>query len=77
MADELLGGGLDIDGWNYLKLEQNRSVHDLIDKSHIHRQMTPLVLRNTLPKEHRQEANEAIVACLEAKSTFMPEWVGK
>ena len=45
MAEDLLGGGLDIDGWNYLKHEVGRTVADLTDKSHVHRQMVPLTLR--------------------------------
>ncbi len=44
-GDELLGGGLDIDGWNFLKHEPGRTVNDLVDKSYIHRQHVPLMVR--------------------------------
>ena len=39
MAEDLLGGGLDIDGWSYLKQdrEHNRCA-DLIDKTYLGRQ---------------------------------------
>ena len=77
MADDLLGGGLDIEGWNYIKLEQARGINELVDKAFIHRQMMPLILKNTLPKEMRQEAFEAVVGCIEAKSTFHPDWIAE
>jgi len=47
MADELLGAGLDIDGWTFLKQELGRSVADLTDKSYVHKQMIPLMIRWT------------------------------
>ncbi len=45
MADDLLGAGLDIDGWNYLKQEPGRSVNELTDKTYLHRQTVPLILK--------------------------------
>ena len=37
MAEDLLGAGLDIDGWSFLKNEPGRTVGDLLDKSYTHR----------------------------------------
>ena len=77
MAEDLLGGGLDIDGWNFLKTESNRNVAELTDRSYVHRQAVPLVLKCLLAKEQRQEAHEVIVAALETRSQIDPAWTGK
>lgn len=39
------GGGLDIDGWSFLKQEQGRNVNDVVDRGYVHRQQFPLVIR--------------------------------
>ncbi len=77
MAEDLLGAGLDIDGWNYLKQEHGRAVADLVDRSYVHRQMVPFLLRCVLPKELVSEAHEVVVSALESKSTLDSAWVGK
>lgn len=77
MADDLLGGGLDIDGWNFIKLESTRNVQDLADRSFIHRQMVPILRRTMMPKRHFKEAKEIVVAALDATHAIEPLWIGE
>ncbi len=54
MAEELLGAGLDIDGWSYLKTEGGRNWAQLVDRSFVHRQQFPVVKHSLLgPEEHK------------------------
>ncbi len=77
MVDDLYGAGLDIDGWNYLKHDQSRNVNDLIDKSHVHRQMFPLLLRSDLTKEEHQDVHDIVISTLETRSHIDPSWIGE
>ena len=42
---DLLGGGLDIDGWSYLKTEVAGKIAEMTDRSLLLRSTFPLVLK--------------------------------
>ena len=46
----MLGAGLDIDGWSYLKHEVASKVADMTDRSTILRSMFPLLLKSKFVK---------------------------
>ena len=78
MAEELLGGGLDIDGWSYLKNEVQGKVNEMTDRSLILRSTFPLVMKAKWTKEEDQKnAYDIVVAVMETKSTIEPPWIGK
>ncbi|TRY68382.1 hypothetical protein TCAL_12020 [Tigriopus californicus] len=77
MADDLLGGGLDIDGWNFIKLETTRNVQDLADRSHVHRQMVPILRKTMMLKPQFREAKEVVIAALDASHAIEPLWIAE
>ena len=76
MAEELLGGGLDIDGWSYLKNEVQGKINEMTDRSLILRSTFPLVMKSRLKKKESKDAYEIVVAVMEMKSTIEPPWIG-
>merc|ERR1712126_237684 len=78
MAEELLGGGLDIDGWSYLKNEVQGKVNEMTDRSLILRSTFPLVMKAKWTKEEDQKnAYDIVVAVMETKSTIEPPWIAE
>ena len=77
MGEDLLGGGLDIDGWSYLKTENGRSVADLMDRSHVHRQQMPLVRKSLLPRAMHRDLQDIVINVLELKTSIDPHWMGE
>ena len=78
MAEDLLGGGLDIDGWSYLKNEVQGKINEMTDRSLILRSTFPLIIKSKLKKEEDQKhAYDLVVAVMETKSTIEPPWIGK
>ena len=45
-SEDLLGAGLDIEGWSYLKGEVAQKISELTDRSLILRSTFPLVLKS-------------------------------
>ena len=78
MAEELLGGGLDIDGWSFLKNEVQSKVNEMTDRSLILRSTFPLVLKSRFKKdEDVKNAYDLVAAVMEMKSNIDPPWLGK
>ena len=78
MAEELLGGGLDIDGWSYLKNEVQSKINEMTDRSLVLRSTFPLIVKSKLKKEEDiKQAYDLVVAVMEMKSTIDPPWIGK
>ena len=78
MADDLLGNGLDIDGWNYLKLEVQGKINEMTDRSFLLRSTFPLVIKSKLRNpEENKEANDIVLAIMEMKSVIDAPWIGK
>ena len=78
MAEELLGGGLDIDGWSYLKNEVQSKINEMTDRSLVLRSTFPLIMKSKLKKEEDiKQAYDMIVAVMEVKSTIDPPWIGE
>ena len=77
MAEELLGGGLDIDGWSYLKNEVQGKINEMTDRSLILRSTFPLIMKSRLKKKESKDAYEIVVAVMEMKSTIEPPWIGR
>ena len=76
-TEELLGGGLDIEGWNYLKNERQNKINDITDRSLILRSTFPLVMKTKFAKKEGREALDMVSAIMEQKSTIDPPWIGK
>ena len=76
MAEELLGGGLDIDGWSYLKNEVQGKINEMTDRSLILRSTFPLVIKSKLKKPESKTAYDLVVTVMEMKSTIEPPWIG-
>ena len=77
MAEDLLGGGLDIDGWSYLKQDaEHRSCADLTDKTYVLRQQYPRVLHSQLRQGERKEVHEIVIASIEHRAAFDTKWIG-
>ena len=77
MAEELLGGGLDIDGWSYLKQEVQGKINELTDRSLILRSTFPLIMKsNWKNEEDGKMAFDIVVAIMETKSSIEPPWIG-
>ena len=51
MTEDLLGGGLDIEGWNYLRNERQGKINDITDRSLILRSTFPLVMKTKFAKK--------------------------
>ena len=78
MAEELLGGGLDIDGWSFLKNEVQGKINEMTDRSLILRSTFPLIMKSKLRKDQEaKDAYELVVAIMEMKSTIDGPWIGK
>ena len=76
--EDLLGGGLDIDGWSYLKQDgEHRRCADLTDKTYVQRQQYPRVLNSQLCQEERKDVHEIVVGAIEHKATFDTKWIGR
>lgn len=45
-AEDLLGGGLDIEGWSYLKNEVAQKISELTDRSLVLRSTFPMVIKS-------------------------------
>jgi len=45
-SEDLLGGGLDIEGWSYLKNEVAQKISELTDRSLVLRSTFPMVLKS-------------------------------
>ena len=74
---EHLGGGLDIDGWSFLKNDVQTKINEMTDRSLILRSTFPLVLKCHLKNEKDQKtAYDLIVAIMESKSTIDHPWIG-
>ena len=74
---EHLGGGLDIDGWSFLKNDVQTKINEMTDRSLILRSTFPLVLNSHLKNEKDQKtAYDLIVAIMESKSTIDHPWIG-
>ena len=77
MAEELLGGGLDIDGWSFLKNEVQSKINEMTDRSLILRSTFPLILKSKFKKEEEvKQAYDIVAAVMEMKSTIEPPWIG-
>ena len=77
MAEDLLGGGLDIDGWSYLKNDVQGKINEMTDRSLILRSTFPLIMRSKLKKKEAKDAYELVVQVMEMKSSIEPPWIGK
>ena len=77
MTEDLLGGGLDIEGWNYLRNERQGKINDITDRSLILRSTFPLVMKTKFAKKEGREALDMVSAIMEQKSTIDPPWIGK
>ena len=77
MAEELLGGGLDIDGWSYLKNDVQGKINEMTDRSLILRSTFPLIMRSKLKKKEAKDAYELVVQVMEMKRSIEPPWIGK
>ena len=76
--EDLLGGGLDIDGWSYLKQDvEHRRCADLIDKTYVQRQQFSRVMSSQLSPEERKDVHEIVVGAIEHKATFDTKWIGR
>jgi len=49
-AEDLLGAGLDIEGWSYLKGEVAQKISELTDRSLILRSTFPMVIKSKVKK---------------------------
>ena len=77
MGDDLLGGGLDIEGWSYLKFESGRNLTELLDKSYTHRQQIPLIIKSPMSQAQHRDIHEVVINALELKTQIDPAWIGK
>jgi hypothetical protein len=50
-AEDLLGAGLDIEGWSYLKGEVAQKISELTDRSLILRSTFPMVIKSKVSKD--------------------------
>ena len=77
MAEDLLGGGLDIDGWSYLKNEVQGKINEMTDRSLILRSTFPLIIKSKLKKPESKTAYDTVVTVMEMKSSIEPPWIGE
>ena len=77
MAEELLGGGLDIDGWSYLKNDVQGKINEMTDRSLILRSTFPLPMKVKLHAKEKKEAEDIVVQVMEMKSSIEPPWIGR
>jgi hypothetical protein len=57
-AEDLLGAGLDIEGWSYLKGEVAQKISELTDRSLILRSTFPMVIKSKVSKDKLKHKNE-------------------
>ena len=77
MTEELLGGGLDIEGWNYLRNERQAKINEITDRGLILRSTFPLVMKTKFEKKEKRDTLDFVSSILEQKTTIDPPWIGK
>ena len=75
---DILGGGLDIEGWSYIKKDVAAKIADMTDRTTILRNTFPMVVRSTLQTDRQKNSvQEIITTALEAKSVIDVSFIGK
>ena len=71
---DLLGGGLDIEGWSYIKKDVATKIADMTDRTTVLRNTFPMTIKSKIQSEKLQEI---ITLTLEAKSSIDVSFIGK
>ena len=74
---DLLGGGLDIEGWSYIKKEVAAKIADMTDRTTVLRNTFPMLMRSKLESDQQKQViQELITTTLEAKSVIDISFIG-
>ena len=75
---DLLGGGLDIEGWSYIKKEVAAKIADMTDRTTVLRNTFPMLMRSKLESDQQKQIiHELVTTTLEAKSVIDVSFIGK
>ena len=74
---DILGGGLDIEGWSYIKKDVATKINDMTDRTTVLRNTFPMQIRSKLQAEVAARVHEIITTALEAKSVIDVPFIGK
>ena len=75
---ELLGGGLDIEGWNYIKKDVAAKIADMTDRTTILRNTFPMVVKSELQTDkQKRTVQEICTSTLEAKGVIDVSFIGR
>ena len=75
---DILGGGLDIEGWSYIKKDVAAKIADMTDRTTVLRNTFPMVVRSKLQTDRQKNSvQEIITTALEAKSVIDVSFIGK
>ena len=79
VADQdILGGGLDIEGWSYVKKDVATKIADMTDRTTILRNTFPMLVRSNLQTDTQKlTVHEIVTTTLEAKSVIDIAFIGK
>ena len=78
MDQDLLGGGLDIEGWSYIKKEVATKIADMTDRTTVLRNTFPMLMRSKMESEQQKQIiHELVTTTLEAKSVIDVSFIGK
>jgi hypothetical protein len=74
---DILGAGLDIEGWSYLKNEVQGKINEMTDRNLVLRSTFPLIMKSKLRnEEENKEAVDLVLAIMEMKSTIETPFIG-
>ena len=76
---DLLGGGLDIEGWSYIKKDVAAKIADMTDRTTVLRNTFPMLMRSKMQhdQQKQQVMHEIVTTALEAKSVIDVSFIGK
>ena len=78
MDQDLLGGGLDIEGWSYIKKEVATKIADMTDRTTVLRNTFPMLMRSKMESDQQKQIiHELVTTTLEAKSVIDVSFIGK
>ena len=74
---DILGAGLDIEGWSYIKKDVATKIADMTDRTTVLRNTFPVLVDSKLQTDRqKKDVHEMITTALEAKSSIDIPFIG-
>ena len=75
---DILGAGLDIEGWSYVKKDVAAKIADMTDRTTVLRNTFPVLIDSKLQTDRQEkDVHEIITTALESRNTIDVPFIGK